>query len=188
MGRYITLGADENGEVYGLKVNDDGTWRRNSLGLSTSCVVIRPVTKENYEYFTENPQSAKEVWQQAVQADQTEKGLDDWFEEIDTEELIDKSFVYELLEDDDNPTIRTWREWMDSPTFGKYKKTFREHVEQSLVESDTVDGVKTSDDAYEWEASGWFPPKKPFAVEFAPKKLLEEYYAHLRKTYKEFEG
>lgn len=29
--------------------------------------------------------------------------------------------------------------------------------------------------------------RKPFAVEFAPKELLEEYYAHLRKTYKEFE-
>lgn len=41
---------------------------------------------------------------------------------------------------------------------------------------------------YEWEAAGVFPPKKPFVVEFAPKELLEEYYAHLRKTCKEFKG
>ena len=33
-----------------------------------------------------------------------------------------------------------------------------------------------------------FPPTKPFVVEFAPKELIEEYYAHLRKTCKEFEG
>ena len=66
MSRYITLGADESGEVYGLEVNDDGTWRRNSLGLSTNCVVIRPVTKENYEYMTEDPESVEDLWKAAV--------------------------------------------------------------------------------------------------------------------------
>jgi hypothetical protein len=48
--------------------------------------------------------------------------------------------------------------------------------------------ISDEDDIHEWEASGVFPPKKPFAVEFAPKELLEEYYAHLRKTHREFEG
>jgi hypothetical protein len=206
--RYITLGADKNGNVYGLEVNDDGTLRRNSLGYSTSCAVIRPVTKENYEYLTENPQSAKEHWQQAVQADETEKGLDDWFNEIDKNELIDKSFVFELLEDDDNPTVSkhklSIRKRMDEvdetdesddivSSDGIWDEDgqpmpFRRRVELALVESDEVSSVNDVNDVYCWEASGWFAPKRPFVVEFAPKELLEEYYAHLRKTYKEFEG
>lgn len=187
MSRYITLGADSNGEVYGLKLGKDGKWERNSLGLSTSCAVIRPVTKENYEYFTEDPQSVKEQWQQAVQAGHTEKGLDDWFKEIDAEDLIDKSFVYELLEDDDNLTVNRWYD--DRVADGDHHNdTFRQYVEEQLVESDEVPDIESEDDVYEWESSGFFPPKEPFAVEFAPKAVLEEYYAHLRKTYKEFKG
>jgi hypothetical protein len=184
MSRYITLGADRNGEVYGLEVNDDGTLRRNPLGCSTSCAVIRPVTKENYEYLTEDPQSVKEQWQQAVQADQTEKGLDDWFKEIDAEELMDKSFVYELLEDDDNPTVKAW----GSAQPVESEVDFRDHVSDALINSAGVEGVESEDDVYEWESSGWFPPREPFAVEFAPKAVLDEYYAHLRETYKEFKG
>lgn len=184
MSRYITLGADRNGEVYGLKVNDDGTWKRNPLGYSTSCGVIRPITKENYEYLTEDPQSAKEQWQQAVQDDQTEKGLDDWFKDIDAEELMDKSFVYELLEDDDNPTVKAW----GSAQPVESDVDFRDHVADALINSAGVEGVESEDDVYEWEASGWFPPREPFAVEFAPKAVLEEYYAHLRETCKEFKG
>ena len=169
MERYITLGADKNGEVYGLRVNDDGT----------SCTVIRPVTKENYEYLTEDPQSVKEQWQQAVQDGQTEKWLDDWFEDIDPEELMDKSSVYELLEDPDNPSVKAWQ---------GIRMSFRDHVEFQLVESDKVPGIELAYDVYEWEASGSYPPTEPFAVEFAPKAVLEEYYAHLRETYKEFKG
>lgn len=208
MSRYMTLGADENGEVYGIEVNDDGTWRRNSLGRSMSCVVIRPITKEDYDYFTEDPQSVKEQWQLAVQAGQTEEGLDDWFGEIDTEDLIDKSFVYELLEDEDNPTVSkhnlSIRKRID-----EYDETdecdgivgsddiwdedgqpmsFRRRVELALVESDDVTSVSDESDVYEWESGGWFPPTEPFAVEFAPKAVLEEYYAHLRETSKEFKG
>ena len=77
MKRYITLGADEDGQVYGLALGEDGRWRRNPLGLSTSCAVIRPVTKRSYEYMTEDPQSVKEWWQAAVQDDKTELGLAD---------------------------------------------------------------------------------------------------------------
>lgn len=182
MERYITLGADKNGEVYGLQLGKDGKWERNSLGLSTSCFVIRPVTKENYKYLTEDPQSVKEQWQQAVQADQTEKGLDDWFKEIDTDELMDKSFVYELLEDEDNPTIAKYRRSRE------FVASFREWLQWGLVNSGKVPGVESEDDVYEWEASGWYPPTEPFAVEFAPKAVLEEYYAHLRETCKEFKG
>ena len=179
MSRYMTLGADKNGEVYGIEVNDDGTWRRNPSGYSTNCVVIRPVTKENYEYMTEDPQSAKNLWQQAVQAGQTEKGLDDWFEEIDAEERMDKSFVYELLEDSGNPSVSAWQ---------GIRMSFRDHVEFQLVESDEVPNIESKDDVHEWEASGCFSPTEPFAVEFAPKAVLEEYYAHLRETSKEFKG
>lgn len=64
--RYITLGADENGQVYGLELGEDGKWKRNSFRrLSTSCAVVRPVTKENYEYVTGDPESAKDLWQAA---------------------------------------------------------------------------------------------------------------------------
>ena len=65
-----------------------------------------------------------------------------------------------------------------------------EQVAAEMGERAWAIGVNVSDedDIYEWESSGWFPPKKPFVVEFAPKELLEDYYAHLRKTDREFEG
>lgn len=208
MTRYITLGADENGEVYGLELGKNGKWKRNPLGYSTSCVVIRPVTKANYEYMTEDPESVEDLWKAAVAAGRTQKGLDDWFEEIDAEELMDKSFVYELLEDEDNPTVSkhnlSVRKRTDEDdgtdesddivsSDGIWDEdgqpmSFRRRVELALVESDEVPDIESEDDMYEWEASGWFQPKRPFVVEFAPKELLEEYYAHLRKTVKEFEG
>lgn len=184
MKRYITLGADKNGEVYGLEVNDDGTLRRNPLGYSTSCAVIRPVTKANYEYMTEDPESVEDLWKAAVAAGDTQKGLDDWFEEIDAEELIDKSFVHELLEDGDNPTVKAW----GSAQPVESEVDFRDHVSDALINSARVEGVESEDDVYEWESSGWFSPREPFAVEFAPKAVLDEYYAHLRETCKEFKG
>lgn len=184
MSRYITLGADENGEVYGLELNEDGSWRRNSLGYSTSCVVIRPMTKETYEYMTEDPESAKEIWKSCVAADKTELGLEAWFKEyVANDDPFDVTFVYELLDDEDNPTVAL---------FGKSDANdgtsrFREHLKEVLLKSPDT-SIEREDDVYDWECSGWFPPKRPFVIEFAPEELLEEYYAHLRKTYKEFEG
>lgn len=212
MNRYITLGADENGEVYGLELGEDGRWVRNPLGLATSCTVIRPLSKENYEYVTEDPESAKELWQIAVRDDRTELGLQEWFEEyVANDDPIDASYVFELLEDDDNPTVSKHNLYIKKRIEDSYEAdeedetdeedclgrsdciwdedgqpmSFRRRVELELVESDVVE---SADDVYEWECSGWFPPKRPFVVEFAPKELLEEYYAHLRKTYKEFKG
>lgn len=176
MERYITLGADESGEVYGLELGEDGRWKRNSLGLSTSCAVIRPVSKETYEYMTEDPQSVKEWWQAAVQDDRTELGLDDWFGQLDKDELRDTSFTFELLDDADNPTV------------AKHCPDFRKYLKRRLVRARRVTTVFCEDDVYEWEASGFFPPKSTFVVELAPKALLEEYYAHLRETCREFEG
>lgn len=183
MSKYITLGADENGQVYGLELGEDGEWVRNPLGYSTSCVVIRPMSREDYEYVTEDPESAKEIWKSCVAADRTELGLEEWFKEyVAYDDPIDSSFVFELLDDESNPTVAPFG--MSDANDGSSK--FREHLKKTLLESPDV-GVSDEDDVYSWEASGWFPPKKPFVVEFAPKELLEEYYAHLRKTYKEFE-
>lgn len=184
MSRYITLGADENGEVYGLELNEDGSWRRNSTGYSTSCAVVRPLSKENYEYVTGNPESAKETWQACVAADRTELGLEEWFKEyVADDDPIDASFVFELLDNEDNPTVAPYgRSEANDGSSG-----FREHLKKALLKSPDT-SIECEDDVYSWEASGWFPPKKPFVVEFAPKELLEEYYAHLRETYKEFKG
>lgn len=185
---YITLGADEDGEVYGLKLDEDGGWRRNPLGYSTSCKVVRPVSKETYDYMTEDPESAKDIWQACVAEGRTELGLRDWFEEyVSNDDPFDVSFVSELLDYEDNPTVAKWYD--NRVADGDHEfETFRQYVEAELVKSPKVTSVKSADDVYEWECSGWFPPKSPFVVEFAPKELLEEYYAHLRETYKEFKG
>lgn len=182
--RYITLGADENGEVYGLELGEDGKWERNSLGYSTSCAVVRPVSKETHDYVTEDPESAKDLWQSCVAADRTELGLEEWFKEyVANDDPFDASFVFELLDDESNPTVAPFgRSDANDGSSG-----FREHLKKVLLESPDT-SIEYEDDVYDWESSGWFPPKKPFVVEFAPKELLEEYYAHLRKTYKEFEG
>lgn len=188
MGGYITLGADEHGEVYGLELKNDGTWRGNPLGYSTSCVVIRPMKKEVYEYITEDPESAKELWKQCVEADRTEKGLDEWFDDYkDSDDLFDKSFVSELLDSEYNPTVSQWEENRIADGDHEFE-SFREYVEDALINSEKVKSVNCQDDVHEWESSGLFPPKRPFVVEFAPRKILDEYYAHLRKTYKDFEG
>lgn len=182
MSRYITLGADENGEVYGLKLNEDGSWRRNPLGYSTSCAVVRPISKANYEYATEDPESARDIWQSCVTAGETELGLKEWFKEYRmSDDPFDRSWVFELLDDESNPTVAP---------FGKSDANdgssgFQEHLKKTLLDSPDT-SITSENDIYDWEASGWFPPKKPFVVEFAPKDLLEEYYGHLLNTCKEF--
>lgn len=180
--RYITLGADKHGQVYGLELNDDGTWRRNPLGYATSCVVIRPIKKEVYEYITEDPESAKELWKQCVAADRTEKGLEEWFDDYkDSDDLFDKSFVTELLDGEDNPTVSQWE---DGRIAGGYIEfaSFREYVEDAMINSAEVSGIECGDDVYEWEASGLFSPERPFVLELATREILDEYYAHLKST------
>lgn len=211
MSKWVTLGADELGQVYGLKVNDDGSLIYNSLGYSTSCDVIRPVSRNTYEYMTEDPDSAKELWKVCVEADKTELGLEEWFEQyVHNDDIFDKSFVFELLESENNNTIiehdRIVNEKIDAlgdDDDGPCEEdagseaiwdkdgqpmSFARKVKLSLIESDDIKDVSDEDDVYDWESSGLFPPDKPFVVEFAPKELLEQYYAHLRETYKEFKG
>ena len=211
MRRYVTIGADEHGQVYGLELNEDGSLKRNPYGLSTSCVVIRPMDRKTYEYLTEDPDSAKELWKGCVEADKTELGLEDWFEQyVHNDDIFDKSFVFELLASENNNTIiehdRIVNEKID--TLGDYDDgpceedagseaiwdkdgqpmSFARKVKLSLIESDDIKAIADEDDVYDWESSGLFPPDKPFVVEFAPKELLDQYYAHLRETYKEFKG
>lgn len=184
MRRHITLGADENGQVYGLNLGEGGKWDRNPLGLSTSCDVVRPMSKETYEYMTEDPESARDLWRACVDEGRTDLGLKEWFEEyVSNDDPFDASFVFELLDDESNPTVAPFgRSAANDGSSG-----FREHLKKALLESpDTT--ISCEDDVYNWECSGWFPPKKPFVIEFAPKELLEGYYARLRKTCKEFEG
>lgn len=177
--KYITLGADETGCVYGLELEDDGTWRRNPLGLSTSCVVIRPMSKEAYKYVTEDAESAKELWQMAVHDDQTELGLEDWFKGyVAYHNPFDDSWVFPLLDDPDNPAIATFKKSAEAASF-------RDFVEKAILKSPDI-GISNDDDIYEWEASGWYPPEKPFVVEFAPHDLIEEYYRHLEDTAEKF--
>ena len=179
MARYVTLGADESGEVYGLELGEDGKWKRNSLGLSTSCAVIRPVSKETYEYVTKDPESARDIWQACVAAGNTELGLKEWFNGyVAGDDLFDTSFVFELLDDEHNPTVAPFgRSDANDGTSG-----FRKHVAEAIVQSSDCIQQYVGDDICKWECSGWFSPERPFVVEFAPKELLEEYYEHLRQT------
>lgn len=160
------------------------------------------MSKETYEYVTEDPESAKETWQACVAGDQTELGLKEWFEECKTgDNLFDESFVSELLDSEDNLTVcihnrsvgKRIAEADDPDSLDDVWDddgqpiSFRDHLKKIFLESEDVD-ISDEDDIYCWECSGFFPPRKPFVVEFAPKELLEEYYAHLRETDKEFEG
>jgi hypothetical protein len=182
MSRYITLGADEQGQVYGLELNDDETWRRDPMGYSTSCVVISPMDSRTYEYITEDPASAKDMWQQSVASDFTEKGLEEWFDDYKySADMLDESFVSDLLDSEDNPTVSQWGKNCLADEDNEFE-SFREFLEDSLIYSDEVVGVECKDDVCKWEASGCFPPKRPFVLELAPRKLLDEYYAHLKST------
>lgn len=190
--RYITLGIDKRGEVYGLVLKDgsEDDFKKNSLGYSTSCAVIRPVDQRTLEYYREDTESIKDLWKLAVEHDQTELGLDDYFEDSLSESGSvfeddgegwpgkDESFCDDLLLDDDNPTVKTYRLTDDG---------LREYIEKCIRESPLIDTRNVDkDDIATWESSGWFPPKEPFVVELAPHELLEKYYRHLEETYPEF--
>lgn len=170
---YMTLGVDKHGQVYGIGLNPNGSFHLNPLGYSTSCVVIRPVTHDIYTYVTEDPESAKELWQGAVAADKTELGLKEWFDEYRSEgELWDMSFVDELLNCNDNPTIAKWNRTHKS-------EVFKSHVERLILKSSKCPQQESEDDICIWEAAGLFAPERPFAIELAPREVLDRYYAHL---------
>lgn len=190
--KYITIGIDKHGEVYGLELNEDGTgFVHNSLGYSTSCAVIRPVDRRTLEYYREDADSVKDIWKEAVAHDHTEDGLEDYFESLlpdcesvfdDTDDqswpFKDESDCYELLLDMDNPTVKTY--WYADDGLRRY-------IERCIQENADIN-IPTTDkhDIATWESSGWFPPKEPFVVELAPHEFIEAYYKHLEDTDQEF--
>lgn len=194
MSTYVTLGADKDGYVYGIEIGKDGKFIRNPLGYATPCTVVRPVSQEQYDYITEVPDSIKDVWKSAVVDDRTELGLQEFFNQIDETDRFDDSGVFELLEDMDNPVVAEWTNAMraegelDDSDEEDWALNFNDHMRKLLVNNESVTKINSDADIVRFEAAGWFPPEEPFVVEFAPKELLEEYYAHLRETYKAFKG
>lgn len=189
--RYITIGIDRRGEVYGLnlKSGKEDDFEKNSLGYSTSCAVIRPVDQRTLEYYREDTESIKDLWKLAVENDKTELGLDDFFKDELSEcgsvfgddegwPSKDESFCDDLLLDEDNPTVKT---------YGYTDDSLRAYVEKCIRESPLIDTRNVDRHSIAtWESSGWFPPKEPFVVELAPHEFLEKYYRHLEETYPEF--
>lgn len=194
MRRYVTMGIDEEGQVYGLELAEGGGdgFRVNPLGLSTSCVVIRPVSSDTMAYYQGDRESVREWWQVAVSDGQTELGLEDFFKEKmgdDGRDGVwydeswpgkDESWCHELLEDPENPTLKAGGFKGDDFNGGD----FRKHVEKLILDSEDIDLDR--DGLVTWEASGCWPPEKPFLIELAPREYLDAYYAHLVKTVPKF--
>ena len=193
MYRYITLGIDEKGHVYGLELKDgeSGGFRHNSLGYATSCAVIRPVPSETLEYCRNDMDSVREWWKMAVADDHTELGLEDYFKQMldnDSDSFWydedwpakDESFCYGLLEDHENQTLKAGGFKGEDPNGGD----FRKHVEKLIADSDEID--IDGDDIATWESAGLWAPSEPFVIELAPREILDEYYSHLAKTDKDF--
>jgi len=123
MRTYVTMGIDDDGQVYGLEVapayNAHGfDFVRNSLGSSTSCVVVRPVTGKDLSDFRVDEESVRDVWVETVRSGETNDGLQEWFEQAMEEAsessvfgfdevypFKDESWCRELLIDPENPTI-----------------------------------------------------------------------------------
>lgn len=131
MKTYATMGIDDEGQVYGLEIewSDDAhgfDWVRNSLGLSTSCMVVRPVKGKDLTDFRVDEQSVRDVWIDAVRSGDTDDGLREWFEQA-MEEVAescvfgfdeaypfkDESWCRELLIDPGNPTIESHQAELD---------------------------------------------------------------------------
>lgn len=169
---FRTIGIDRQGNVYALALDGD----------TSGCAVVRPVEYEVLRYFLENPDSVKEAWKQAVADDSTEYGLYEYFEKY-IERFIpadagdypgkDKTWVSEVLEDAENPTVRQ----IESAT----GSTFRKFAETMIKATPKVE-FHNKDKIVTWECSGWFHPMERLVVEFAPAEILEPYYAMLAET------
>lgn len=161
MKHYRPLGMDNEGKIYALEIDENTkkpVW--NSLGYSTSCAVIRPVSEGLLEAYKTDIDYYRDDWKEAVRADLTEDSLEDFAKsqlaECDGDEEFpwkDDSFVDDIIGDD---TMLVARDTADAD-----------------AEDITGEPVGT------WESAGWFGPQEPFAKVYAPKQLVEEYYKHL---------
>ena len=215
MKRTMTLGVDKHGQVYGIAVDENGEFVPNSLGYSTSCYVIRPVSQDTLDYLRNDEESVLEIWQMAVGDDTTRLGLKDFFEELNNAEcenscfdpgewwlMKDESWCLQILLDTDNPTVDAFIERRDKAIglhddldlddaevwyldSGGEPVSFRGYVENLIYENLDIPENQKGGIAT-WESSGWFSPKEPFAIELAPKEFLEKYYRHLAEKDNEF--
>lgn len=196
MSRYVTMGVDKLGYLYGIELDESGKqgehrFRYNPLGYATSCSVIRPVSSDTMAFYQGDMESVREWWQDAVAGNHTVLGLEDFFKECVENECDgfwydeswpakDESGCYELLEDPENPTLKAGGFSGDDENGGD----FRKHVEKLIEESDAIN--LTHEDMATWEAAGWWAPSEPFVIELAPRDILDEYYLHLEKTHDQF--
>ena len=150
---YTVLGMDDRGEIYAATLDENGQL------TDTSCEVIRPVSKETLDYLRNDEESVLETWQMAVQGDNTRLGLSDYFEQLkdETDDADGEGFPGK-----DNSGV--------AALIGDGVGQIARERADADAEAQTGETVGT------WESSGWFPPRKRFAVEYASKKLIKEFY------------
>lgn len=156
---YITLGMDNEGQIYGLPVDENRDFNHDA---PPSCVVIRPVSQETMDYYRNDEESMLEDWQAQVQADQTRLGLKEFFEEAMSENGDpewwpgkDESFVDDLIA---------------SNGVGEPDKVLFQDCLQDAEE-------RLGEELGTWEASGWWTPNERFEVVYGPRELVDSYYA-----------
>ncbi len=147
------LGMDKRGEIYAAQMDVDGNL------LNESCDVIRPVSKKTLKYLREDEESVEDLWKCAVASGNTRLGLSEYFQ----------STLDEMYDDDGEGFPSKDDSFVDDIIGAGEGQVTRERADAD-AERCTGDEVGT------WEASGWFPPTKRFAVEYADKATLKAYY------------
>lgn len=129
-----------NKEIYIARI-EDGV-------MATSFDVIRPVSVETLEYLRDRykrEDEYKDLWKQAVAADNTEEGFSDWLDSVWDEE-------YDEDDEEDYP--------------GKDSSDVDLISEKERTEAD--DFLKTKGiEVGTWESSGWYAP-----VSFSKSKVF----------------
>lgn len=102
--------------------------------------VIRPVSEKNLEErrdIDEMADSYKWMWKEAVAADRTEQGFDEWLQDIWDEEF-----------DEDDPE--------DFP--GKESSDCQYLTDEIRAKADEIVEAATGEPVGTWESSGWYDP------------------------------
>ena len=158
--RNIALGMGKDGQIYAIRVDESGKPIWNPLGYSTSCDVIRPVSRERLQELREDTELYREEWKLAVKDDRTDESLDDFVDSLLADYPGDENFPYK----DES--------YVDDIIGDGDSQVSRETADRDAEEL-TGEPVGT------WESSGWFGPQEPFARVYCSPELLETYYSHL---------